>query len=62
MQNTSSGEMTCQDVPCQNGGTCVDKEDGGVKCACTEEFVGDYCKDIEFKGNADYYTLSTSNT
>ena len=64
MQITSSGKVTCRDLPCQNGGTCVDKEEGGVSCTCTEEFVGDYCtnSNAEFKGNALFYVVFTRNT
>ena len=64
MQTTSSGKVTCLDEPCQNGGTCVDREEGGVNCTCTEEFFGDYCtkSNSEYKGNALFYTVSTSNS
>ena len=37
----------CKDLPCQNGGTCVDGV-GSYACNCEEGFLGNNC---EYKGN-----------
>ena len=45
---TFQGNVTCIDTPCQNGGTCSDKADAGVVCACAVGFGGVRCKNMLF--------------
>lgn len=33
----------CQSNPCENGGTCIDKEDSFV-CLCLPSYSGDRCE------------------
>ena len=36
--------MTCSDITCRNGGTCVDKDMCGFTCQCPPQYSGDYCE------------------
>ena len=29
--------------PCQNGGTCYDHGDNGLRCVCVEPWSGQFC-------------------
>ncbi|XP_058650078.1 neurocan core protein isoform X4 [Onychostoma macrolepis] len=45
-KNSSTGEEDvddCQSNPCENGGTCIDKEDSFV-CLCLPSYSGDRCE------------------
>lgn len=33
----------CESEPCQNGGTCVNNEDGTYKCECLTGWIGKNC-------------------
>jgi hypothetical protein len=39
-----TGSYACLSTPCQNGGTCVDADDGYV-CECPEGFMGLDCRE-----------------
>ncbi|KAJ8046855.1 Neurogenic locus notch-like protein 1 [Holothuria leucospilota] len=32
------------EMPCQNGGQCIDEEDGGFSCNCATGWIGDTCE------------------
>lgn len=41
----------CFSAPCQNGGTCVDADEGYV-CECPQGFTGPDCRESEWAGAA----------
>ena len=35
--------LPCEVSPCQNGGVCLNEEDGSFKCNCTTGYTGLIC-------------------
>ena len=36
-------DLCSEHVPCQNGGSCLEEEDGLNRCYCTSEWTGPHC-------------------
>ena len=41
---TISENITCASFPCENEGTCLDLDTGGVDCQCPIGYEGDMCE------------------
>ena len=39
-----AGPIDCQELTCQNGGTCVARVNSEEECVCNNWFTGDTCK------------------
>lgn len=43
-ESLANAYNSCADKPCQNGGECVDVEEGLFICFCEDGFEGDFCE------------------
>ena len=50
--------LPCEVSPCQNGGACVNEENGNFKCNCTTGYTGLVCTK---KGNCLHKNITTTN-